>query len=111
MATLIIDSQQTAITSAATTTILDAPALATTERHCKEGWMTIRNIGAADNTITLIILVTATEYEKDEQTLAAGQSWRMPFNVVLRGTTKSLRLKTSSTSEIHVDCNFTEQVA
>jgi len=106
---LKLDSQQTAITTATTTTILDAPSGATVEKHAKCSWITIRNIGVADNIITVIVDVSGTPYEKDEFTLEGGEPYVLPYDIALRGTTKSLQITTSSTSAIDVDVAYTEK--
>jgi len=75
------------------------------------GWLTIRNKGAASNTITIIKDISATDYEKAEFTLGAGEEWVNPFNAELTGTGMTLEITTSSTSAVDVDCSFTERIA
>ena len=112
MATYSADSQETAITTATTTTILSAPGAATTEKRVKAGMLSIRNKGTADNTITIIVDVSATDYEVAEFTLGAEEKWTNEVDeFILRGTGKSLEITTSSTSAIDVVCGFIQKVA
>jgi protein involved in temperature-dependent protein secretion len=106
MATYSLESQQTAITTATTTTILDARAAAADEARVKPGMITIRNKGAANNTVTVIKDVSATDYEKAEFTLGADEEWVNPWDVICTGTGQSLEVVTSSTSAIDVDVNY-----
>jgi hypothetical protein len=66
------DSTETSISSATTTTVVAAPG-SSTQRQVKA--ITIRNTGAAANTITVQKDVSATNYEMTpDVTLAAGES-------------------------------------
>ena len=65
--------------------------------------------GVADNIITVIVDVSGTPYEKDEFTLEGGEQYVLPYDIALRGTTKTLQITTSSTSAIDVDVAYTEK--
>jgi len=104
-----IEAQETAITTATTTDILDARAGATDEARVKAGMITIRNKGAADNLITLIKDVSATDYEITEFTLKAEEEWVNPMEIVCNGTTDKIQLTTSSTSAIDVVVSYVEK--
>lgn len=69
--TLTGGSQETAITTATTTTILSAPA-ASTQRQVK--FISIENKGSASNAITIKKDISATEYIMYSATLKAGES-------------------------------------
>jgi hypothetical protein len=105
------ESQETPITTATTTTVLSARAGATDEARVKPGMMTIRNKGAATNTITVQKDVTspAAKFEISEFDLAAGEEWQNPWDHVFEGTTDSLEVVTSSTSAIDVIVSYIEK--
>jgi hypothetical protein len=111
MATYSGERQVTKITAATTTDVLAARGNAADEARIKSGMMTIRNIGTADNTITVIRDVSATDYEISEFMLSAGEEWQNPWDKYLTGTTDKLQIITSSTSELHVEVNFIQKVA
>ena len=109
MATYSGEGQFTKITSATTTDVLAVRAAAADEARIKPGMMTVRNIGVADNTITVIRDVSATDYEMNKFTLGAGGEWQNPWDKYFRGTTDKMQIITSSTSEIHVDISFIQK--
>ena len=104
-----VSAQETKITSATTTPVLGARAGATDEARVKAGMMTIRNIGATNNTITIRRLVTATNYEIVEFVLRGGQEYVNPWDAVFNGTTDSMTIVTSSASALDVVVNFVEK--
>ena len=110
MATYSTEQQNTAITSATTTTILTAPG-ANNEARVKAGMINIRNKGAASNTITVQRDVSATDYELSEFTLAAGEEWQNPWDMAALSTTTKLEVVTSSTSAIDVCVTFIKKTA
>ena len=103
------ERQVTKITTAATTDVLGARAAAADEARVKPGMMTVRNIGAASNTMTVIRDVSATDYELSEYTIPAGGEWQNPWDKYFVGTTDKLQIITSSTSELHVDVSFIQK--
>ena len=111
MATYSTEQQNTAITSATTTTILTALGAADDEARVKAGMITMRNKGAASNTITVIKDVSSTDYEMSEFTLAAGEEWQNPWETMLTGTATKLEVITSSTSAIDVCVSFIKRTA
>lgn len=106
MATYTGERQVTKITSATTTDVLDVRGAADDEARVKPGMMTIRNIGAADNIVTVIRDVSATDYELSEFTLSGGQEWQNPWDKYFVGTTDKMQVTTSSTSALDVDVSF-----
>lgn len=111
MATFSTEEQNTAITSADTTTVLSALSDTADEARIKAGMMMIRNKGAADNIITVQKDVSATNYEVSEFTLAAGEEWLNPWDMVIAGTASTIEVVTSSTSAIDVVIGFIKKVA
>ena len=105
-----IGRQVAAITTATTTVILTAPASGDFKRVAR-GMISIRNKGAASNTITLQMDVSATNYEIAEITLAADEQWTngsgSPRDIVLTST-DALEIVTSSTSAIDVVISYLE---
>ena len=106
MATYSIEQQNTAITTATTTTVLSALGAAADEGRIKAGMMTIRNKGAASNTITVIKDVSATDYEMSEFTLGAGEEWQNPWDTAITGTGTTIEVTSSSTSAIDVCVSY-----
>jgi hypothetical protein len=111
MATYSIEQQNTAITTAATTTVFSALGAAADEGRIKAGMMTIRNKGAVDNTITVQKDVSATDYELSEFTLQAGEEWQNPWDLAITGTGTIVEVVTSSASAIDVTVGFIKKVA
>lgn len=111
MATYSIEEQNTAITTATTTTVFTALGGAGDEARIKKGMLTIRNKGAANNIILVDKYVSsATQYEMSEFTLAAGDEWQNPWDLGIAGTTAIVRVTTSSTSAIDVVLTFMKKV-
>ena len=100
--------QTTNITTIATTDILDARSGANDTAHVKRGMLTIRDKGAADNTVTLI-KSDGSANEIDEFTLAAEELYVNDWDMVFRGTTDKLQLISSSTSALDVVVSFIEE--
>ena len=100
--------QTTNITTIATTDILDARSGANDTAHVKKGMLTIRNKGAADNTITLR-KSDGSINEIDEFTLVAEELYINDWDMVFRGTTDKLELVSSSTSALDVVVSFIEE--
>jgi hypothetical protein len=96
-----------AITSATTTSVKAAPASGG-KRRVGVGMLGIRNKGAADNTITIIVDRSATDYEQFEFTLSAEQEWTNSGTYarewILEDTDK-IEITTSSTSAIDGWCS------
>ena len=111
MATYSIEQQNTAITTATTTDVFAVLSAANDEGRIKQGMMTIRNKGAASNTITVIKDVSATDYELSEVTLGAGEEWQNPWDLAITGTGTKVQVTTSSTSAIDVCVGFIKKVA
>jgi len=111
MATYSAEEQNTAITTATTTTILNNLSAAADEARVKAGMITIRNKGAANNTITVQKDVSATDFEISEFTLAAGEEWQNPWDMVIAGTASKLEVVTSSTSAVDVIVSYIKKVA
>ena len=112
MATYSLEEQNTAITTATTTTVLTALSAAGDEARIKVGMLTIRNKGAADNTVLVDKYVGgATQYEMSEFTLPAGEEWQNPWDLGVAGTGSIVRVTTSSTSAIDVVLTFMKKVA
>ena len=111
VATYSIEQQNTAITTAATTTVFTALSAANDEGRIKKGMMTIRNKGAASNTVTVQKDVSATDYEISEVTLGAGEEWQNPWDLAITGTGTIVEVVTSSTSAIDVTVGFIKKVA
>ena len=105
-----INRQVSAITTATTTTVLTAPSSGDFKRVAK-GMIRIRNKGAAANTVTLQMDVSATNYELAEFTLGAVQEWvndyDTPIDIVLTST-DALEIVTSSTSALDVVISYLE---
>lgn len=100
-------SQETTTTSATTTTILAAPGASDSSR-VHPGMITIRNTGGASNTITIQKDISATDYEIEEFTLAAGDQWFNEWEVILEGANDILEVVTSSTSATDFIVNYIE---
>lgn len=112
MATFSVEEQNTAITTATTTTIFTALASATDEARIKPGMIIIRNKGGAANTILVDKYVGGTtQYEMHEFTLNAGDEWILPSDIALAGTGSIIRVTTSSTSAIDVVLSYIKKVA
>ena len=110
MATYSVEQQNTAITTATTTTVLSALASADDEARVKPGMLTCRNKGADSNTLT-IIKNDGTQYEITAVTLGAGEEWVNPWDTAITGTGTTLQITTSSTSAIDVCVSFIKKVA
>ena len=110
MATISVEQENTAITTAATTTVLTALAGANDEARVKAGMMTIRNKGAASNTVTVQKKVTAAVFEVSEFTLAAGDEWQNPWDMVVTGTATIIEVVTSSASAVDVCVGYIKKV-
>jgi len=110
MATYSVEQQNTAITTATTTTVFSALGAAADEGRIKQGMMTVRNKGAASNTIT-VIKNDGTAYEMSETTLGAGEEWQNPWDTAITGTATTMTLISSSTSALDVTVSFIKKVA
>jgi hypothetical protein len=109
MATYTVEEQNTAITTATTTTILSAISAAADEKRVKAGMISIRNKGAANNTITVQKDTNngaGTDYELSEFTLGADEEWTNPWDMVLATASMVIEVVTSSTSAIDVCVSY-----
>lgn len=112
MATHSLEEQNTAITTATTTTVFTALAGANDEARIKQGMMIVRNKGAVDNVILVDKYVGGTtQYEMSEYTLSAGEEWVNPWDLAIAGTGSIVRVTTSSASAIDVVVGFIKKVA
>lgn len=112
MATISVEEQNTAITTATTTTIFTALSGANDEARIKKGMLTLRNKGAVENVILVDKYVGGTtQYEMSEFTLSAGEEWQNPWDLAIAGTGSIVRVTTSSTSAIDVVLSFIKVVA
>jgi len=106
MATISLEQQNTAITTATTTTIMNALSGANDEARIKPNMINIRNKGTASNTITIIRDLNGTDYELNKRVLLAGDEWQNTFDLAITGTGTTLEITTSSTSALDVCLSY-----